>query len=183
MGTTTYNEFNVGLAIAKSFGKHFSIGTHVSYMRMSIAGYGSTGTIVADVGILGQPFDALWLGAHVNNVTYSKYMSSTYNTSLPVTFNIGAQYLLLQQASLFFQTEISSAQSSKIKMGIEYEPLPSLALRMGASAKPMELFAGAGYIHDNFSIDFAISRHEVLGYSPCISLTYNFINVQHNFKK
>ncbi|MGL5913802.1 MAG: hypothetical protein ACRCZB_06520, partial [Bacteroidales bacterium] len=70
--------------------------------------------------------------------------------------------------------QIASHQNTNAKFGVEMMIKNVLALRLGFSAKPVEIFAGLGYTHRNLLLEVAFERHESLGYSPQISLTYRF---------
>jgi hypothetical protein len=173
-GYSQYRENRVGVAIGKRLAEHISIGAQVSYNHISVASYGGTGAITAELGMLAQPLENLWLGAHIYNLTYSKFFSHSYSERLPVFLNLGMGYKIAEHASLFAAAEIDSKQSVQAKGGAEFIVAKVLALRLGISAKPVEIYAGFGYTFRNFCIDVAFSRHETLGYSPQLSLTYNF---------
>jgi hypothetical protein len=173
-GYSQYRENRVGVALGKRLSERIAIGAQVSYNRVSAAGYGGTGAITAELGILAEPLENLWLGAHVYNFTHSKFFSQSYSERLPVFFKVGLGYKIAQQASLFAAAELDSKQNTQVKGGAEFTVANVLALRLGISCKPVEVYAGFGYTFRNFCIDMAFSRHETLGYSPQISLTYSF---------
>jgi len=169
-----YSEYRVGAAIGKRLAERIAIGAQVCYNRIAVAGYGGTGAVTAEVSVLAQPLENLWLGAHLYNFTYSKFFSHTYNRLLPVFAQLGLGYHVAPSASLFAAAEVDSRQSVQVKGGAELTVAQALALRLGVSAKPVEVYAGFGYTFRRLSIDMAFSRHETLSYSPQISLTYSF---------
>jgi hypothetical protein len=173
-GGQFYNELRTGIGIGKRLGSRFAVGAQVNYTRITVEGYGSTGAITAEAGILAYPVENLRLGAHVYNFTYSKFLSREYNVSLPVIFNIGAGYRVVDDVDIFLQSEFYSGRTLRCKAGIEYRLLRDLALRAGATIKPVELAMGAGYTLHGLTIDFAFARHQALGYSPQISIIYAF---------
>jgi len=173
-GYSQYRENRVGVAIGKRLAERISIGAQVCYNHVSVAGYGSTGAITAEVGMLAEPLENFWLGAHIYNFTYSNFFSHNYDEQLPVFFNVGLGYNVAEYASIFAAAEVDSKQNVQLKGGFEATVAKVLALRLGVSAKPVEVFAGFGYTYKQLCIDVAFSRHETLGYSPQISLTYNF---------
>jgi hypothetical protein len=173
-GNMSYNEANVGIAYGKRLGERFAVGAKVDYLRISIDGYGWAGAIVAQAGVLSCPVDGLWLGAHVYNFTYSKFMSVNYDEMLPMTFNVGGSYRIIDDVVFAMQCGFHSGSSMRVNAGVEYVLLSALALRVGAMLKPLSLAAGAGYTMYGITIDFALTRHEALGYSPQVSVVYTF---------
>jgi hypothetical protein len=171
-GTSPYNELRMGIALGKRLSEHISIGAQIDYNQITIAEYGSTGAITAEAGILAHPLNNLWVGAHVYNFTYSRFFSSQYREQLPVIFNLGLGYQIITTTSLFVQSEFRSGQNARLKAGIEHFLLPAFAVRIGTTLKPLELFAGVGYTYRSLVIDFAFAHHEMLGYSPQLSLSY-----------
>ncbi len=173
-GYSQYRETRVGLALGKRMAERIALGAQLCYNHVAVSGYGGTGAITAELGVLAEPVDNLWLGAHVYNFTYSKFFSDSYTERLPVLFNLGAGYQLAPYASLFLATGVDSKQNVQVKGGAEFTVAQVLALRFGVSAKPVKIYAGFGYNYKQLCIDMAFSRHETLGYSPQISLSYNF---------
>lgn len=173
-GNAAYSEARMGLGIGRELGGRFAIGAQINYTRLSVEGYGGAGAISAEAGVLMQPAENLLLGAHIYNFTYSKLLSKTHNESLPVVFNLGVGYKLLENTGIFVQSSFYSGQSMVFCMGAEYKALEVLALRIGAALKPMQVFAGVGYTASGLTIDFAAAHHPALGYSPQVSLIYSF---------
>ncbi|GHT12010.1 hypothetical protein AGMMS4956_05970 [Bacteroidia bacterium] len=173
-GTSPYNELRASLALGKRLSQYIAIGAAVDYHQISIAHYGSTGAITAEVGVLANPLQQLWVGAHVYNFTYSRFLSNIYSEQLPVIFNVGAGYQIISTTALFLQGEFSSNQKGRFKAGVEHFLLPAFAIRVGTTLQPVELFAGVGYTLRSWTIDVAVAHHQTLGYSPHLSLSYIF---------
>jgi hypothetical protein len=116
----------------------------------------------------------MWLGAHVYNFTYARFMSNEYDERLPVIFNVGAGYRVVEDVTLLLQGEFRSSQNARLKAGCEYFLFSKFALRVGVMLKPIEVFAGVGYTIRSFTFDFAFAHHQTLGYSPQVSVCYSF---------
>ncbi|MDR0711450.1 MAG: hypothetical protein LBF67_03770 [Prevotellaceae bacterium] len=177
-GYARYHETRIGIAWGKLLSKRIAVGAQLGYHLMQVAGYGSTNALTAELGLLAEPVDNLWVGAHVFNFTNSRYLSSSYHERLPVIFDVGVGYRLAQHASLLVGVKIESEQAAQAKAGLEVVVLKTLALRLGVLVKPVEVFAGFGYTYRKLHIDMAFSRHETLRYTPQISLSYNFSQTQ-----
>ncbi|MGL4909482.1 MAG: hypothetical protein ACRC3G_09125 [Bacteroidales bacterium] len=173
-GYSQYRETRIGSSFGKQLSNRIAIGTRVDYHLVQVANYGSTSSITADLGIIAEPLDNLWVGAHIFNFTYSKYFSNLYDERLPVVFDLGIAYGVTPLAKVFAATQLSSRHNPNVRFGIEMTIQQVLKLRLGVSAKPVEFFAGFGYTYRNLTLEMAFERHESLGYSPQISLLYCF---------
>jgi hypothetical protein len=173
-GYSQYRETRVGLGLGRQLSGRIAVGAQVCYHHVGVAGYGSTGAITAELGLLAEPVSGLWVGAHVFNFTGSRYFSQQYHERLPVIFDLGMGYRVADYALLLADAKFESDKPVQVKAGAEVHVVKSLALRLGVVAKPVELFAGFGYAYKQLQVDVAFSRHEVLGYSPQISLSYSF---------
>ena len=89
-------------------------------------------------------------------------------------YQIGASYTFTDK--LLVSSEIEQIIDGKLdfKAGLEYKIVPFLALRGGTSVNTFQQFAGFGVMYQKLNLDFAISSHPILGYSPQIALGYAF---------
>ena len=93
---------------------------------------------------------------------------------MPIIFKLGATYRLYELALLSVEFEKDMDHPVIIKTGVEFEMLKKVFFRAGVSAKPVTFSFGLGYAFNSFKLDIAFSKHEVLDYSPSISLRYLF---------
>jgi hypothetical protein len=173
-GYSQYRESRLGIAWGKRLSEYISIGSQVCYQNIRIAGYGSTGAITAELGLLANPLENLWIGAHIFNFTHSKFFSDSYHELLPVEFNVGISYELAKKATLVLQSEVNAEQNIFLKSGLEFLVALPFTARIGVQLKPAQLYAGFGYAYKHIVLDVAFSRHETLGYTPQLSFVYNF---------
>jgi hypothetical protein len=61
-----------------------------------------------------------------------------------------------------------------LKLGLEYRIIDEVYVRGGLSSNPGQYTFGFGINLNRFTIDFASSVHNVLGFSPQFSAVYNF---------
>ncbi|MDR0711241.1 MAG: hypothetical protein LBF67_02690 [Prevotellaceae bacterium] len=174
-GYSRYRETRMGVAWGKPLSERISAGAQLGYHLVQVTEYGATGALTAELGLIAEPVKNLWVGAHIFNFTNSRYFSHTYHERLPVIFNVGMGYRLAQHASLLVGAKIESEQAAQAMAGLEVVALKTLALRLGVLVKPVELLAGFGYTYRKLHIDMAFSRHETLGYTPQVSLSYRFL--------
>jgi len=174
-GISGYSESRFNVAMAKNLGKRFSAGLQFNYFLVNFPEQGrNRGTMLIEFGLLFQPSNLVTIGLHVFNPSGASIESLNYNAELPVGATSG---LAIQPSSnLLFVSAVSYTlkESLNIQMGIEYQFSDSFCLRGGLSGKPFRHSAGIGYRWNNFSVDFACVHHEMLGYSPSVSLSLFF---------
>ena len=175
LGYSAYNDLETGITYGKSFGKRFSVGIGLNYLRTYIAhDYGSTGIALAEIGILSEPIDNLFIGAHFYNITRAKYFNTINNETLPSIFKLGAGYNFSDNAFLTAEIDKNIDYPIVFRAGIEFKIVKDFVVRTGISTNSTLISLGMGYKTKGLSIDLAFSYHQYLGYSPFITLTYNF---------
>lgn len=91
-----------GLAFGRNFTKYFSVGIQINYLQTHISGnYGNANSVNFEVGILSQPIDNLFIGAHVYNPSQSKIGEE----KIPTIFNLGASYMFSDKVLFAIGTE------------------------------------------------------------------------------
>jgi hypothetical protein len=65
--------------------------------------YGNKGTAIAEIGILAQPYENLFIGAHVYNITRAKWQVQRRKSSNHI--KIGAGYKFSEKTYLAIEAE------------------------------------------------------------------------------
>lgn len=173
-GIQEYQNTKVGLVIAKQFGERFSIGVRTNYHQLKITNYGAISGISIDLGALYQLTDELYFGFYFNNLAQKQYPTKAINAVIPTTIYGGIAY---QASSNFLiATTISKNLNApfNVATGIDYQLVKAMSLRSGLSLNPFKHFAGIGFKELKFLADFTITKHPGFGYSPQISIGYDF---------
>jgi len=173
-GYSLYNDTKVGLAYSKSFGDKFSAGIQLDYLSTRIGGdfdYGKKGSVVVEGGIQAQLSDNLSIGAHLFNPTRAK-IADYDDERVPTIIRIGVDYTFSEKVFVSIETEKDIDFKPVYKAGLEYRAIEELYLRAGISTNPTLNTFGFGLNLKQFTFDFAFSIHQVLGFSPQLSLTY-----------
>lgn len=184
-GYSMYNEQKIGLAYARAFGQHFSMGLQLDYLSTRIAeDYGSNNTFTFELGIRTKISEGFVLAAHVFNPIGVK-IENEYNEKVPTIFKLGLSYTLSDKLLFALETEKDLVYKPLIRGGIEYEIVEQAIVRIGYSTLPAttgsENFSisslytfGFGLNLNKLQIDFSSSIHQTLGWSPQISIQYKF---------
>jgi hypothetical protein len=173
-GYSKYYESKMGLAYGRKFSDYFAAGVQVDYLQTHIAeGYGNYNAVAAEIGFLAKPLKSLLVGFHIFNPTRVKQKSLS-EAKVPTVMRFGLGYSFDGKALLLFETEKDIDQKPVYKGGIEIEMLHKLFLRGGYATVYNQYSFGLGYKFKGILADIAFTRHNILGFTPHISLGYEF---------
>lgn len=173
-GYSLYNDSKIGLAYAKSFGDNFSAGIQLDYLSTRIGDdYGKKGAVAVEGGIQARLSDNLSIGAHIFNPTRTK-IAIYDDERIPTIMRFGVDYTFSEKVFVSIETEKDIDFKPVFKAGLEYRAIEELYLRTGISTNPTLNTFGFGLNLKQFTFDFAVSIHQVLGFAPQLSLTYIF---------
>lgn len=173
-GFRSYHEFSAGLSYALKFGKRFSMGVKLGYLQLSIAeGYGSKGALTSAIGWMYRPDDAWTLGMQVCNPVPVR-LTSYPEERLPTIFRLGVGYALSGKLLILLEGEKDLEHSLIIRTGAEMRMGKGFFTRIGLHSGPFTVTAGVGLVMGKLSADIAMEYHTVLGFSPGVSLEYQF---------
>jgi len=173
-GYSKFYEAKFGLAYSRKFTEHFSVGVQVDYLQTHIAeGYGNFNAVTAEIGLLAEPLKNLSIGFHLYNPTRVK-KNAPFEENLPTVARLGCSYRFEDKATLLLETEKDINQEPVYKGGLEVKTLDKLYLRGGFSSGYEQYSFGLGYKFRKIIIDMAFTRHYYLGFTPHVSLSYEF---------
>ena len=182
-----YNQFSqsqIGLSYGMMLTKNIAAGVGLNYHSVQLASsYGTSSCITAEGGINYQPIDKIAIGAHVFNPSRS---SLGKDQNLTTSFGIGLAYRPVDYLLITVQGDDNTDSTPIFRTGIEYSPAERLSIRAGVSSNPMSMAFGLGWKVKAICFDLAFAYHEVLGYSPFVSISYTFnkkVNGQEEVKK
>ena len=180
-GIANYSESSVGLAISKKLTRKLSAGLLFNYFTFSLPESGrSKGSFQLDGGIAYQYSEFLSFGFHLRNIICSSLSTFQYNITFPLLVRGGASCRLTEKMQLCAEMSLETESGFEKKpgldfrFGMEYSVRENFFLRGGISTRPFQHSAGFGYKWNACQLDFALVHHEILGYSPIFSLSYNF---------
>lgn len=171
-GFNLYSEFRAGLTYARKFGKHFSGGVQLSYLRLQIAeGYASRGVVSCEIGFMYRP-DIHWsFGMQVSNPVPVR-LTSHPDELLPVTFRLGLGYCIASRVFMLLEGEKDLINPLIVRSGVEVRVAKSVYARIGMHTGPFVATGGIGVSLGRLGLDLATEYHMTLGFSPAVSLEY-----------
>ncbi|MEI7661184.1 MAG: hypothetical protein WCK34_03250 [Bacteroidota bacterium] len=173
-GNNQYNELKAGFSFARKFGKTFSAGVQVDYLRIGITGgYGNKNLFSCEIGLQYHADRNLILGIHLLNPVPVK-ISRSPGELLPVTICAGLSYRFSGAVVVSAEAEKDLVHKILFRAGTEYHFAKPAWVRIGISTDPVSVSFGFGIEYGKLAIDMASAYHQALGFSPCGSLTYSF---------
>ena len=175
-GYSLYNESKIGLGFGKALNKKLSAGLQFNWLNSHISDEtGNVGAMVIEAGILAKPTDNLSIGFHIFNPAASGFSTLIQKEPIPVTIRFGIGYEFRKKAFFAIETEKDIKMNPPFfKTGIEYRIMQNIYARTGVMISNLiSHTAGVGVILTRMEIDFAVSHHQILGYTPHLSIQYN----------
>lgn len=172
-GMDEYKEQKIGFAFARGFGESVSASLSFNVHQLKISRYGSAGAWSVEAGMQYKAGSNLIIGAHIANPNRSAY-DADLNAIVPVLFEFGTSLRLTDKVLLSSAIAKELDSAAGFKCGIEYNLISQVFLRGGAATNPFRQSAGFGYTYHSLNVDIAAASHPDLGFSPQISLGYEF---------
>lgn len=171
-GFSRYNESKLGLAFGRSLGESISAGVRINYLHTFLAGYGRVpGNVTAEGGIIVRPGGGVLIAAHIYNPARIG-KAVRYQDPLPVIMRLGASVTAGENMLVAVEAEREAGYKTLVRAGMEMGFAGPYYLRAGFAAKPVQSSFGLGYAWGSLVADMAFTNHQVLGFSPHITISY-----------
>ncbi len=173
-GYSQYNESKIGLGYGMALSEKFAVGVQLDYLRTYIGGdYGSANIFTFEVGLMSKITKDLTLGAHIFNPIQAKL--TDYNDErISALMKLGLEWKLSENFIALAEVQSDIDNEMSIIGGLEYRIKEILYTRVGIGTGPNMFSFGVGLNLKHFKLDFSSSMHQLLGYSPQLSLYYQF---------
>lgn len=169
-GFEDYREVHLDAGYARGFSfgtsRSVHVGVRLRYYHTRITNYGSAGALGLHLGLLVRLLPTLQFGAHATNINTP---SLTDGEVLPRTMAVGLKYEALSSVQVLVDVFKDLAFSPSVRGGLEYHPVPALALRSGVTTAPTQFTVGAGVDLGPIEAGVAAEQHQELGWSPSAS--------------
>jgi hypothetical protein len=155
-------------------GKNISGGLKFNYLLLNLGDlYGSKSIFSADLGLNAQLSSELKMGVIIKNPTLAK-LADFEDERIPTSIQLGFDYSVSDQLSTIIAIEKDVLYAASIKAAIIYSPLEKFTIRAGVGTSPTTFGFGVGTSIKKINIDLGTQYHQILGFSPELSLTTNF---------
>ena len=162
-GYNLYQETTFALGCASHYRYKFNYGILVRMNRFYIKDYGSTHTLVINMGCLLTISKMICIGLSVTNLNQSR---SPGENGFPVQMTrFGICYRPLDKVTLSIEFDKEPRFPIELKAGIEIVAHKAVCLRCGIGRDPSFFSYGIGLKWNFFTIDYATTSHPVLGFT------------------
>lgn len=170
-----YNESAVGISIAKKLTKRLSAGILFNYFDFNLPETGQhRGSVQVDGGIGYKLSDKLSLGLHLRNIVSTKCETFQYTYYFRRVVRGGAAFGLSERILLVAEAIYENMDGVGLRCGMELKLLENFVTRSGVSTNPFQHSFGFGYTWNSCQLDFSLVHHEILGFTPLLSVNIKF---------
>jgi hypothetical protein len=171
-GNSALRLVRCGVGYSLTLFEKLSAGVQLNYHESSISeNYGRHVAVTAECGVLLRFAENWKIGASVYNLGRAK-LADFQDERLNTKMRIGTSIQLSKAVLLSSEAEKDLEHPLRFKVGIEYLPHRRVALRSGCQTNPIALSAGFGVLWTTVRLDFATQYHQVLGWTPQMTFTY-----------
>lgn len=172
-GGVLYNEIRIGAAYGYRLGV-VSIGGRFDVLQVSLQDLGSRRAVVGSLGGQAEVVpQRLTLGVYLYNLNQAK-LADYQDERVPTVLRAGLAYRPSKQVVLLAESEKDVERAAGVKAGIEYLPLPAVAIRAGYTSLSRQTTGGVGVRAGNFQFDYAAGWHSELVLSQYLSVNWQW---------
>ncbi|RMH69739.1 MAG: hypothetical protein D6675_11890 [Gemmatimonadetes bacterium] len=161
LGEDLYQERLVVGTYAYEVRHDLSLGLSLRGYQLDVAQYGESTTFGVDAGILLRPRPEVRLGFKAHNLNRPEI--GVTHDPLPHSLTLGVAYVPRSNVVVGIDAFKDLDFPISYRAGVEYKPVPALALRAGVQTEPGQFSVGAGFYHRFLQIDYARVSHPKLG--------------------
>ncbi|MDD4747453.1 MAG: hypothetical protein PHW19_09230 [Salinivirgaceae bacterium] len=173
-GYQSYNENKTGVAYARKLGKGLSIGVQLSWLRVFIPEpYQTSNNLLAEVGLSYELNKYLNFGAHIFNPTLSKPVQDE-SENPETAIRVGVSYRPIEVVACNIELVQWLNHKTSFRVGIDLQLTNALSIQTGYNHDSQMVGVGIGLDYKSFVFAFAGNYHNVLGYSPHLSIGKHF---------
>ncbi len=171
-GFDLYNEKKIGLAYSRLFTEKLAAGIQFDYLGTSISEYGNASAFTFEAGLMMKINEKISAGVHVFNPV--RINVGFAEEKIPTSISLGLSYMPGDKVLLAAETKKNIDDPAQLCLGVEYQVIDALHLRVGIETNPSVYSFGIGINIKQLKIDAGTSYHLVLGASPQLSISYLF---------
>jgi len=170
-GNANFADQLFACSVARTFGENIQAGVRFQYHALRFAGDYATGSgVTASCGAIVKVSAKASLGISVVNPSRVKYKHS--DIRIPSQFKSGMKWEVSTAASCMFEIEKIPGAPPFFRAGAEYVPNKKFSLRAGVSNSFIPFALGFGFLIGNVSLDMSTGYHQLLGFTPSVSLSW-----------
>ena len=175
-GYELYRQQDLLAGWSRLFSDKVSAGLAIHYARIHLGEeLGNSTLLKCRIGVQIKLTSSMQLGVVIDNPLRPKNNRIGEGRSA-AGFYAGMKYQFSQKLASYLQAEQISEQAPSFRLALEYCPIEHFFLRGGLASKPLSESFGFGFVWRQIKVDISSAYHQHLGFSPALSMTYDFNN-------
>ena len=170
-GFEAYNEQSITASYARKLMDKLSIGAEIIVLQTRIPEFETNTAATFALGVHSKLSKDLYLGIHLYSPMRVEIAEEEF---LPSIYRAGLTYIASKKLRINAELEKTIDFPFRFRGGFDYQFIKELHVRLGYSSEPASFHFGFGYSFLGIQLDAAASYHQVLGFSPVMSLAYQF---------
>jgi hypothetical protein len=171
-GDRLFSEHKFGMGYSHQI-RFVSLGVQLNYLQQSIESFGTSGSIILELGGMAEIFPGLILGAYISNpnrATIGRYVREP----LPVVMKTGLAYKPDEKITLCWELQRGPDDHTFLKIGLEYILSEIFPLRAGTVLNPARFTYGFGIHLKKIQLEYGTELNALLGITHQLSINYQF---------
>ncbi len=168
-GGALFSASQIGIGYGRKLNDDVDIGIRINYNSIRLAGYGSGGTVTAELGTIWHITPSLHTGIHVYNPIGGKIVQE----KLPFLYSWGIGY---EASDKFFISSIIAKEEQQpvnVTISMQYLYTEHLAVGAGVTTGNNGYYAGVGIMWKTNRIDVISNYQPQLGFTPALQLMFD----------
>lgn len=167
-GFKNYNEYQLGVAYARSLGPLVDIGIQFNYYGYRVPAYNSSNAVNFEVGTIIHLTEQLHAGINLYNPMGGKFDKT--GEQLAAVYKAGIGYDASDKFFVSAELLKATGQPVNVNAGVQYQFVKQFFARAGISSASSAAYGGVGIGWQNFRLDITGNYHPQLGWSPGLLL-------------
>lgn len=173
-GYKNYRTNRVGAGYSLLLNENLSAGIQMNYLSLRLDDfYGVKHMATGEAGMLAKLGDDMTFGASVVNIGRAR-LSEFEDDRFSTILRIGAGYQITKELLFLLELEQEVTHKTRMRSGLEYTPNEKFYVRAGFQGAPIEFSFGTGFRFGPLQLDLASHYHQILGWTPMVSLIFDF---------
>ena len=170
-GFSEYNEQKFGLAYARKLNKSISLGGQFDLLSYNSENAGTKNLFTFELGMQLQLNKEFSIATHIFSPGHIEVSEST---EISTRFRLGLMYKPSSKVFLLAEIDKVIYRSLEYKLGISYQAVKELQIRLGINpSTEIYSFGAMIAIQDKYKIASAVALNNNLGNTPSVSFQYN----------
>lgn len=162
-----------GITLQKDIHSTINVGYNLNFYNLSFEDDKSDTAFGVDLGLTALLHTRTKLGFAVSNLNKAK-MGFENQIDLPSKLALGISYIPYDGVTTSLELKKDFARETEFMGGVEAKLFEPLAIRFGVHQNPATYSAGATFILEGVSLDYAFTMHSVLAPTHYLNLGYKY---------